>query len=351
MVQRYFVSDSKGHSIQTPNSQVAANIQLITGSEAIHTRVDTSSTKVVCQQSSEGISVEPQEPSCFITQDEIKSTESLNITPKVAKMKDLGKNQSAGVLVEEFLEDSNFKSSSVQHMNNKFDHSVLIEEPVSDTDLNEHEINRQNQLFASRGVSIVSLTSDDEGSLKGSIFKDLSAEEAFPISEPSPELPLAPSADNEAQKEKIFDVASCDVHSEGCKRIKSTSEKAKPQKGKLVEKSSINEVKDDLKVSQITSPALEPQRGLALESCVGDEVDSISQKPKMLLGEQIHERMYLKGQRIREDDEDDPAVEALLQRIKKQRSVLEEILDKEEERKYEGKASCQKSRRKEVRKS
>ncbi|XP_021942907.1 obscurin isoform X3 [Zootermopsis nevadensis] len=305
------------------------------GSEAIHTRVDTSSTKVVCQQSSEGISVEPQEPSCFITQDEIKSTESLNITPKVAKMKDLGKNQSAGVLVEEFLEDSNFNSSSVQHTNNKFDHSVLIEEPVSDTDLNEHEINRQNQLFASRGVSIVSLTSDDEGSLKGSIFKDLSAEEAFPISEPSPELPLAPSADNEAQKEKIFDVASCDVHSEGCKRIKSTSEKAKPQKGKLVEKSSINEVKDDLKVSQITSPALEPQRGLALESCVGDEVDSISQKPKMLLGEQIHERMYLKGQRIREDDEDDPAIEALFQRIKKQRSVLEEILDKEEERKYE----------------
>lgn len=313
--------------------------------------METSSTKVVCQQSSGGFPVEQQEPSSFITQNEIKSTKSLNVTPKVAEMKDLGKKQSAGVLVEELLEDGNLKSSSVQHTNNKFGDNVLIEEPASDTDLDEHEINRQNQLPASRGVSIMSVTSDDESSLKAGIFKDLSAEEVFPISESSPQVPLVPSDSTEPQKEKIFDVASCDVQNEGLKGAKSTSEEAKLQKGKLVEKSSANEVKDDLKIAQITSPALEAQRGLTLESCVGEEVDSVSQKPKMLLGEQIHEGVYLKGQRLREEDEDDPAIVALLQRIKKQRSVLEEILDKEEERKYEGKASCWESRKKEVRKS
>lgn len=336
----YFISDSKGHSAQAPNSLVAANIKLITGSEAIHTRMETSSTKVVCQESSGGIPMEEWEPSSFIIQDERKSTKSLNIIPEVDEMKDLGKKQSAEVLVEELLADGTLKYPSVQHMNNKFSHSVVIEEPASDTDLDEHEINRRNQLSASRGVSIVSLNSDDEGSLKTGLFKDISAEEAFPVNESLPQVPQVLSGGREVQKEKAFDVASCDVQNEGLKESKSTLEEAKPQIGKLVEKSSTHEVKDELKVAQITSPALEAKSGLALDACVGEEVDSVSQKQNILLQEQIHESMYLKGQRTGEEDEDDPAMEALLQRIKKQRSVLEEILDKEEERKYEGKASC-----------
>jgi hypothetical protein len=321
-------------------------MQLITGSEAIHTRMETSSTKVVCQQSSGDISVEQQEPSLFIALNEMKSTEPLNVSQKVSDIKDLGKKQISGLLVGE----DNFKSPSVQHVNDKFGDNMLIEEPASDTDLDEHEINRQSQLSASHGVSIMSLTSDDESSMKAGIFEDLSAEEAFPITEPLPKVPPVSSAGKKPQKEKTFVVASCDVWNEGLKTTKSTSGEARPQKGELVEKSSANEFKDGLKVAQITSPALEAQRGLTLESCAGEEVDSGSQKPKMLLSEQIPEGIHLKWQTIREEDEDDPAVEALLQRIKKQRSVLEEILDKEEERKYEGKASCWEGRSKEVRK-
>jgi hypothetical protein len=270
-------------------------------------------------------------------QDERKSATLLDVIPETTEMKDLRKKQGAEVLVEELLEDGNFKSPIIQNVNNKLGASVLIEEPTSDTDLDEHEIKRSNQLSVSRGVSIVSLTSDDEGSLKGGLSKDLSAEEAFPFSGSSSQDPLTDDlALKKLQKGKVLDVASCGIQNKRLE-IKSAIEEDKPQKGKLAENASATEIRNDFKEVQVTSPPSEAQKGLILNACTGKEVSSVAQKPKMPLGEEIHEAIHQKGQRIGEEDGDDPAIEALLQRIQKQRSVLEEILEKEEERKCEGK--------------
>lgn len=281
--------------------------------------------------------MEELEPSSFIMQDERNSATLISITPNAAELKDLGKKQGAEVLVEELLEDGNFKSPVIQNRNGKFVGTVLIEEPTSDTDFDEHEIKRSNQLSVSRGVSIVSLTSDDEGSLKGSLSKDLSAEEAFPFNGSSPQVPLSDNlAFTELQKGKALHVTSCGIQNERLE-IKSTTEEDEPQKGKLAEKASASEIRHDFKEAQVICPASETKRGLKLEESTREEFSSSAQKPRMLLAEQIQEAIHQKGQRIAEENGDDPAIEALLQRIQKQRSVLGEILEKEEERKCEGK--------------
>jgi hypothetical protein len=298
--------------------------------------VETSSTKVVCQQASTDILVEELEPSSFINQDEVKSA-IIDVTPNDTEMKDLKIKQGAEILVEELLEYGNFKSPVIQNLSNKFGGTVLIEEPASDTDLDEHEIKRSNHLSASRGVSIVSLTSDDEGSLKGSLSKDLDAEEAFLCNGSSSQVHLTDSiANKELEKGEVLHVASCGFQNERLK-IKSTTDEEKPQKGKLVEKASASKIRNVFKEAQVTSSTSEAEKGLKLDTCKGEEFSPVAQKPKMLLAEQIHEAAHQKGQRTGEENGDDPEIEALLLRIQKQRSVLEEILEKEEERKCEGK--------------
>jgi hypothetical protein len=298
--------------------------------------VETSSTKVVCQQASTDILVEELEPSSFIIQDEIKSA-IIDATPNATEMKDLKIKQGAEVLVEELLEDGNFKSPVIQNLSNKLGGTVLIEEPASDTDLDEHEIKRSNHLSVSRGVSIVSLTSDDEGSLKGSLSKDLDAEEAFLCNGSSSQVSLTDNiANKELEKGDILHVASCGFQNERLK-IKSTTDEEKPQKGKLLEKASASKISNGFKEAQVTSPASKAEKALKLDACTREEFSNVAQKPKMLLGEQIHEAAHQKGQRTGEENGNDPEIEALLLRIQKQRSVLEEILEKEEERKCEGK--------------
>jgi hypothetical protein len=299
--------------------------------------VETSSTKVVCEQTSADILVEELEPSSFVIQDEIRSP-IIDVTPNDTEMRDLKVKQGAEVLVEEEEEEyDNFKSPVIQNLSKKLGSTVLIEEPTSDTDLDEHEIARSNYLSVSRGVSIVSLTSDDEGSLKGSISKDLSAEEAFLCNGSSLQFPLT---DNMAQKElekgEVLHVASHGFQNERLK-IKSTTEEEKPQKGKLVEKASASKIINCFKEAQLTSPTSEAEKNLKLDVCTREEFSPVTQKPKILLGEQIHETAHQRGQRTGDENGNDPEIEALLQRIQKQRSVLEEILEKEEERKCEGK--------------
>lgn len=280
--------------------------------------------------------MEELEPSSFIMQGERNSATLIDITPNTAELKDLRKKQGGEVLVEELLEDGNFKSPVIQNRNSKLVGTVLIEEPTSDTDFDEHEIKRSNQLSVSRGVSIVSMTSDDEGSLKGSLSKDLSAEEAFPFNGFSPQVPLTDNlAPKELQKGKVLHVTSCGIQNERLE-IKSTEED-EPQKGKLAEKASASEIRNDFKEAQVACQASESKKDLQLDASTREEFSCNAQKPRMLLGEQIHEAIHQKGQRIAEENGDDPAIEALLQRIQKQRSVLEEILEKEEERKCEGK--------------
>ena len=265
-------------------------------------------------------------------QDEVKSEESLDIIPNVAEMKDLRIKQ------EELMQDCNSESPGLQHTNSKFSVGMHIEEPTSDTDLDEYEINRQHQLSVSHGVSIISLTSDEEGSLKACLSKSCSAEDASHDYGYSPLFPhMNDLVDIEYQKGKLFDITSCDVHNEGLREIRLTLEEAKSEKGKVAEKTSSSETKYDLKVANITSSAPEAKKGMNLELCAGEEVDSVAQRRVIQLGGQIPESEPLKGQRNGDEDGDDPAIEALLQRIRKQRSVLEEILDKEEERKHEGK--------------
>jgi hypothetical protein len=276
--------------------------------------------------------MERHETSFLILQDERKSEGSLDINPKVAEMKDLRIKQG------ELMQDHISKSPSVQHVNSKFSTSVLIEEPVSDTDLDDHEINRQNQLSVSREMSIISLTSDDEGSLKACLSKSRSAEDASHDYGYSPQVPhMDDFVDLEYQRGKLFDITSCHFQNEGLIEIRSTLEEAKSQKGKLAEETLSSETKYDFKEANITSSAPEAKKGMNLELCAGEEVDSIAQRPVIQLGEQVPESVPLKGQRNGDEGGEDPEIEALLQRIRKQRSVLKEILDKEEERKNEGK--------------
>lgn len=284
--------------------------------------METSSTKVVCQQLSADILVEELEPNSFIIQDEIKSSLS-DVTPSVTEMKDWKKKQGAEVLVEELLEYGTSKYPAIQNMSNILGSTVLIEEPTSDTDLDEHEIKRSNHLSVSRGVSIVSLTSDDEGSLKGSLSKDLGAEED--------NLAL-----KELEKRKVPHIASCGFQNERSE-IKSATEEEKPQKGKLAEKASAIDIRNGFIEAQVTSPTSEAKKDLKLDVYTREDLGYVAQKPKLLRGEQVHEAAYQKGQRAGEENGNDPEIEALLQRIQKQRSVLEEILEKEEERKCEGK--------------
>jgi len=292
--------------------------------------VETSSTKVICQQAIQNM--EGQEANFLIMRGEVKSEESLDIIPKVAEIKDLRIKQ------EELMQDSNSEYPCLQHMNSKFNIGMHIEEPTSDTDLDEHEINRQHQLSVSHRVSIMSLTSDDENSLKASISKTCSAEDASHDYGYSSHVPhMDDLVDMEYQKGKLFHIAPCDVHNKGLREIRLTLEETKSEKGKVAEEASYSGKKYDFKVAHITSSAPEAKKGMNLELCAGEEVESVVQRQVIQLGEQVPECEPLKGQRKGDEDGDDPAFEALLQRIRKQRSVLEEILDKEEERKHEGK--------------
>jgi len=275
--------------------------------------------------------MEQQETNFLIVQNEVESEESLDIIPKVAEMKDLRIKQ------EELMQDSNSEYPCLQHTNSKFNIGMHIEEPTSDIDLDEHEINKQHQLSVSHGVSIMSLTSDDEDSLKACISKTCSAEDASHDYGYSSQIHhMDDLVDMEYQKGKLFNIAPCDVHNKGLREIRLTLEEAKPEKGKVAEETSYSEKKYDFKVAHITS-APEAKKGMSLELCAGEEVDSFAQRRVIQLDEQVPECEPLKGQRKGDEDGDDPAFEALLQRIRKQRSVLEEILDKEEERKHEGK--------------
>lgn len=286
--------------------------------------------------------MERQETNFLIMQDEVKSAESLDIIPKVAEMKDMRIKQ------EELMQDSNSEYPCLQHTNSKFNIAMHIEEPTSDIDLDEHEINRQHQLSLSHGVSIMSLTSDDEDSLKACIAKTCSTEDASHDYGYSSKVPhIDDLVDMEYQKGKLFDIGPCDVRNKGLREIRLTLEEAKSEKGKVAEETSYSETNydfkvahitsSDFKVAHITSSAPEAKKGMNLELCAGEEVDSVAQRRVIQLGEQVPESEPLKGQRTGDEDGDDPAFEALLQRIRKQRSVLEEILDKEEERKHEGK--------------
>lgn len=276
--------------------------------------------------------MEQQETNFLIMQDEVKPEEYLDIIPKVAEMKDLRIKQ------EELMQDSNSEYPCLQHMNSKFNIGMHIEEPTSDTDLDEHEINRQHQLSVSHGVSIMSLTSDDEDSLKACISKTCSAEDASHDCGYSSQVPHMDDLDDmEYKKGKFFDIAPCDIHNKGLREIRLTVEEAKSEKGKVAEETSYSQTKYDFKVAHISSSAPEAKKRMNLELCEGEEFDSVAHTRVIQLGEQVPENEPLKGQRNGNEDGDDPAFEALLQRIRKQRSVLEEILDKEEERKHEGK--------------
>lgn len=285
--------------------------------------------KVICQQAIQ--SVERQETNFLIMQDEVKSEESLDIIPKVAEMKDLRIKQ------EELMHHSNSEYPCLQHTNSKFNISMHIEEPTSDTDLDEHEINRQHQLSVSHGVSIMSLTSDDDDNLKACVSKTCAEDASHDYGYSSQVPHMDDLVDMEYQKGKLFDIAPCDVHNKGLREIRLTLEEAKSEKGKVAEETSYGETKYDFKVAHITSSAPGVKKGMNLELCAGEEVDSVAQRRVIQLGEQVPESESLKGQRNGNEDGDDPAFEALLQRIRKQRSVLEEILDKEAERKHEGK--------------
>ena len=322
--------------------------------------METTTTKVICQQLGEGpeagilleqssnIQKISQESSSFIIDDigdkkgisgtllDKQDIEKHDQTAGNAETSEL-KKQYGGILVEEIPDDSITKSSSIQEINNKLSAGVLIEEPTSDTDLDEQSITRKDNLQVSRGVSIVSIPSDDEGgSQKASLSQGLGTEEASAVSAPQP---LIPSVDESKspQKGKLLELSTSESKTEPDSQKPVSDSNELPQKGKIAEKETANEMENKPKDAKVSTAAKKPKKGLKIESGAEAEVDSVS-KAKTPVEEQVPQITPHKGKKsVDEGQNEDPEVEALLKRVQKQRSVLEEILDKEEERKVEGK--------------
>ncbi|PSN48206.1 hypothetical protein C0J52_03612 [Blattella germanica] len=324
------------------------------GSEAIHTRMETTSTKVICQQmdgspsvgtfleQSTNIQTITQESDSFTIEDlgdnkgmsaellDKQDIERKSISENTIEQKDL-RNKFGGVLVEEIQEDGVSKSPSIQEINNKLSAGVLIEEPTSDTDMDEQQIKRHDALSVSRGVSIVSITSDDEGSSgqKASFFPDVSADEPIAAAKPQ-----SMDVGNLPQKGESFELSESEEKKPE-RQMSISDASISPQKGKLTEKQTAEAVESNEKeVKAKTAAGKKAKRALSLETG-GAEEGSVISKPQALVEEEVPQVGSLKGQKSVDEEEVDPAMDALLKRVQKQRSVLEEILDKEGEKKVE----------------
>ncbi|XP_012273370.1 obscurin isoform X3 [Orussus abietinus] len=199
---------------------------------------------------------------------------------------------------------------------------VLVEE------FSEDENNRA-KLPVNRGVSIVSV-SDDESTLKA-ISRDVS--------------------DTDIQNADLFEIHKMTNGTCDDAEVKSVEEEVleivKPQKAvrlaeTIIEEGSVDESHSEIQPKQ-TEISKEPQKATLEESKLSrqnsklDRVDSIeATKPTV---RRLSRENSRQGILTSEDDAMDPAMEDLLNRVKRQRSVLDDILDKEEERERRKSAS------------
>lgn len=211
-------------------------------------------------------------------------------------------------------------SYTIQEENSqKAQNGVLVEE-VSESDDNKAK------LIVNRGVSIVSV-SDDESTLKG-ISRDVSADdihnadlwESQKLMNGSYEEVVIPKT----FEERTFD----DLKPQRAVRFTDTIAEELSLEESLLEK---QPKLVELPQSQI--PVVEESK-LSRQSSKLERLNSA--EPIVPVKRELSQETSQKGTRL-DDEEIDEEMEALLKRVKQQRSVLGDILDKEGERRKSGK--------------
>nr|CAD7588173.1 unnamed protein product [Timema genevievae] len=296
----------------------------VPGFPAVHTRMESSSTRVICEEISgtpsdrghlleqvESVQAETQQTSFIITDDSdhqkgagklLERGTSQEHGASKSGERDLSEHPLSGVLVEEIEVDDKSTKPDTQTLAHKLGIGILVEEPDSDRE------ERRISISISRGVSIVSLSEDEPS--RASLSRGISTEESMQIEKEDKEQRSGAETLSSPQKGLKVDLQQEveDAVSVSKKSAAVTESSLEPQEGQRFEKGSEEKKSAGKTRSSLTDMAAEPQKG-------------INSQRDVKLG-------Y-------DDDELDPEVEALLKRVQKQRSVLEEILDKEGERKIE----------------
>ncbi|KAJ8872975.1 hypothetical protein PR048_026591 [Dryococelus australis] len=304
-------------------------------SQAVHTRIETSSRIVECEElTSEphnkgrlleqaGGDVEEVVHVKYIITDEVDDRKEkgelgekqfvMKNEGKTPRTDDLSRLSRGGMTVEEVEGPTRPEMHDATH---KLGVAMVVEEP--DSDREEHII----KVNISRGVSIVSLTEDEPS--RASLSRGVSREDAVreSIHEQKAEARDAPSSQEGLllDKETIItnDLPDGKSVSVTSKVSPPTEQEARQlEKGMQQEETSPSARKKSSSSVEATAPEKDPRRR---EECLGFLV-------------------VAGGSAVDDDSVLDPEVAALLKRVRKQRSVLEEILDKEGERKLEGRCS------------
>nr|CAD7572365.1 unnamed protein product [Timema californicum] len=354
----------------------------VPGFPAVHTRMESSSTRVICEEISgtpsdrghlleqvESVRAETQQTSFIITDDSdhhkgagklLERGTSQEHGSSKSGGRDLSEHPQSGVLVEEIEVDDNFTKSDTQTLAHKLGIGILVEEPDSDRE------ERHISISISRGVSIVSLSEDEPS--RASLSRGISTEESVQREKEDKEKKSESETLGSPQKGLKVDLQQevQDAVPVSKKSAAITESSLEPQEGQRFEKGSEEKKSAGKKRSSLTDMAAEPQKGQLQDSAIVingyDSVDAqesvlnnnLNGKPKNGFKVDVADRDELRANKsltIRDkltginsqkdvklghdDDELDPEVEALLKRVQKQRSVLEEILDKEGERKTE----------------
>ncbi|KAK7869432.1 hypothetical protein R5R35_008161 [Gryllus longicercus] len=335
------------------------------GSMTVHSLTETTSTTVFCEEVSGPASQTGRIVEQHISSSEHIETETLSSTendmskqPQAGKLLEKeslsikgpgqaqvtdGKRTTSGVMLEEITSDQ-LSSPEIHDISHKPNIGV-VEEPDSDTNLEEQNI-RKIHISVERGVSIVSVEDDtcsqasisvgftheeiEEGVIgsnkKPGVEEGKSSQKAAVLTpETATEKKIPPRRQSiqedlpQPQKAKRLSLGNAENIDKSKQQKLSERAIKKPMKGKQVETAEVNneqKLEEEPTKPAISEENIDPKKGLLLQTGEADlkEASKLS--------------------KAAEEDED-PEVSALLKRIQKQRSVLEEILDKEGERKTE----------------
>ncbi|GLG93475.1 Obscurin [Gryllus bimaculatus] len=335
------------------------------GSMTVHSLTETTSTTVFCEEVSGPESQTGRIVEQHISSSEHIETETLSSTendiskqPQAGKLLEKeslsikgpgqaqvtdGKRTTSGVMLEEITSDQ-LSSPEIHDISHKPNIGV-VEEPDSDTNLEEQNI-RKIHISVERGVSIVSVEDDtcsqasisigftheeiEEGVIgsnkKPGVEEGKRSQKAAVLTpETATERKIPPRRQSiqedlpQPQKAKRLSLGNAENIDKSKQQKLSERAIKKPMKGKQVETAEVNneqKLEEEPTKPAISEENIDPKKGLLLQTGETDlkEASKLS--------------------KAAEEDED-PEVSALLKRIQKQRSVLEEILDKEGERKTE----------------
>ncbi|XP_066993446.2 obscurin isoform X3 [Anabrus simplex] len=297
-----------------------------------------------------------------------------------ADLNDVSGKRTSGVLIEEISCDKP-QTPDVHDMKHKGGSAMFIEEPDSDSVYEEQQM-KKVLLSVDRGVSIVSL-SEDEAS-RASLSPCGSPVEMHredQVDGNETQIANMKNIESNAQKASALDAETALHENIPVKKLSLQDDlSVKPSKGQNLEKGKIEEAEDNFlsqkpaetelggpqkakqietaKVSGVHSPkealitqedtieidGTAPQKGMQLETGKVDDVnvknetlqaqkDASKTEPKKGLKMETASAQRKDGEKaMLADESEDPEVEALLRRIQKQRSVLEEILEKEGEK-------------------